>query len=246
MPDIGFTLLPGTRQNGTNASFYDTFSYTPAANQTVILMTSGLVNVGEPIVPGVSGNGLTWSLIAFQRYDFAGVDRGIMTVYRGLGSSPTTGVTRVQYGALNLRQEITVLQFTQTDIGNLGANAIVGTPTQVKEPISSGLTPSLSPPAGEDAANAQLGFFTYGEPNPLIIPGIGFIEVSRLVNAEGGSGHQVQMSQIVRNPVDWLLNSDAAPRCMIAVELRNVTPAPPPAGPQQFGRPAFISGNLIT
>jgi len=244
MSDI-IPILLDARQNGTNASFYDTNSYSPAANQTVILITTGLVNVGEPIVPGVSGNGLTWSLVAFQRYDFAGTDRGIITIYRGLGSSPTVGVTRVQYGALNLRQEITVLQFTQTDIGNLGANAIVGTPVQVKEPISSGLTPSLTPiPAGENIANAQIGAFVYGEPNPLIIPGLGFIELSRLVNAEGGSGQQVQMSQIVRDPVDWLLNVDTAPRAMIAFELRNVNPFVEGAAPA-VGGSAFIAGNLI-
>jgi len=72
MPDIGFTNLPGTRENGTNSTFYDTNSYLPLANQTIILATTGLANVAPPIIPGVSGNGVTWSLVLSQLYDFAG------------------------------------------------------------------------------------------------------------------------------------------------------------------------------
>lgn len=246
MPPITAVLLDFV-DKGLDASFFDTNVYNPAANQTVILVTStiGQVPPPPPIIPGVSGNGLTWSLVASQLFFFFSADRGRLTIYRGLSSSPTSGVTRVQYGSTQFRQAITVFQFQNTDIGNLGANAIVGTPVQTSELTGSGTNPSLTVPAGENAANSQIGIFAHEEPTPLIIPGIGFIELKNNPNAEGG-GHQTEMSQVVLTTVDWILNNDTASRAMIAIELRNATPAPAEPAAQILGRPAFVTGNLIT
>lgn len=245
MSQINAVLLD-FRELGGDASFFDTNSYSPAANQTVILVTSGVGQVSPvPIIPGVSGNGLTWSLVASQQFDWAGVNRGRVTVYRGLSAAPSVGVTRVQYASTLFQQAITVFQFTQTDIGNLGANAIVGTPVQVKEPTGSGTNPSLNVPAGEDSENAQIGIFAYSDPSMLIIPGIGFVTLKNNPTGEGG-GHYTEMSQIVLDPVDFILNNDTAVRAMIAIELRNATPSGAAAGAQAGGRPSFVTGNLIT
>ncbi len=246
MPEITGILLD-SKENGTNASFYDTDSYLPSANKTIILCTTGIANVAPPAIPGVSGNGVTWSLVLSQLYDFGGVDRSILTVYRGLTSTPSVGVTRVQYAGLQLRQQILVFQFNNTDIGNLGADAIVGSPVSKKENTGLGLNPSVTMPAAGSPANATLGVLGMGDPVPLVVPGIGFILLgSAITPPTQVGGIFAEFSSIPKVTVDWNLGNDTADKALAGIELRNATPAAPPAGPQQFGRPAFISGNLIT
>ena len=248
MSDILFNLLD-SRDQGGDASFFDTNVFTPAANQTIILATSGLkvgVPPPAPVAPSLSGNGVTWSLIASQLFDWAGTDRGILSVYRGLASSPTTGVTRVQYGSTQLRQAIVTFQYTQTDIGNLGANSIVGTPVQKRIANGAGdLNPSLTLPAGENIANPVIGILAGGDgPNIGVVnPGFGFIETIRLNHSEGGLQHQI-FSQFVLTTVDWIIQFDPA-LALIAFELRNANPFVAGVSPA-VGGSAFIAGNLIT
>lgn len=245
MPDITALLLD-VRELGGDATFFDTNSYFPSVNKTILLVTNGvqLDLTPPPVIPTVVGNGVTWSLVASILYEHAGVDRARLSVFRGLTQAPTSGATRVQYALRQLRQSITVFEFSNTDIGNLGANAIVGTPAQVEIASSSGLNPSLAVPVGEDPANAQIGILGYAEPNMAIVPGIGFVTLINNPTTEGG-GHYLEMSQIVLPDVDFNLTSDPS-LAIIAIELRNATPAPPEGAAQVQGRPAFMAGNLIT
>jgi hypothetical protein len=234
-----------------NATFGLTTSYSPEASKTVILIVNGLNNPTSPppAVPVVTGNGLSWSLVASLPYFHAGVDRGGLFVFRGLSATPTIGTTRVQFSTLFLRMSITVIQFTNTDIGNLGANAIVGIPGEVEIASSSGPNPGLAAPVGEDVANSQIGILGYSDPNTGVTPGIGFSTIANVPTAEagdtGGGGHYTQMSQNVRTLVDFNVSSQPT-FVIVTLELRNSTPGPPEAAAQITGRPAFLSGNLIT
>lgn len=244
MGDI-IPILLDFRETGGDSTFFDTNAYTPPINNTVVLVCNGIGLVSPPpIIPTVVGNGVSWSLVATQLYAHGGADRARLSVYRGLASSPTLGTTRVSYAATQFRQSITVFQFTQTDIGNLGANAIVGTPAKVEIAASSGFNPSLAVPVGEDPANSQVGFLGYSDPNPGITPGIGFVTLQNNPTIEGG-GHYLEMSQIVLPAVDFNVTTEAPTFAIIAVELRNATPAAPGAAAQVSGRPAFLAGNLI-
>lgn len=245
MSDI-VALLLDVREQGGDQFFYDTNIYTPPVNKTVILVTNGVqVDLTPPpVIPTVVGNGVSWSLVASLVYEHGGVDRARLSVFRGLASSPTTGTTRVSYPLRMLRQSITIFSFSQTDIGNLGANAIVGTPAQVEIASSSGLNPSLAVPVGEDSANSQIGILGYAEPNMGITPGIGFVTLQNNPTTEGG-GHYLEMSQVVLPNVDFNVTGDPT-FVIVALELRNATPAAPEAAGQVLGRPAFLAGNLIT
>ena len=202
-----------------------------------------------PDVPLVSGNGLSWSLVASLTYFHATTDRAILAIFRGLSATPSVGVTRVQFNSLFLRMAISVVQYSNTAIGNLGADAIVGTPGQVEIASSSGPNPGLGAPAGEDPANSQIGVLGWSDPNTGVTPGIGFSELVNLPTVEagdtGGGGHYVQMSQTVRTLVDFNVTSQPT-FVIVAVELRNAIAAGAAAGPQIQGRPAFVSGNWIT
>lgn len=250
MADIT-TLILDTRQQGSNATFWDTNIYTPSPNKTIILICNGVNNpvTPPPIIPLVVGNGLAWTLVHTQLLDFDGfVDRDRLSVFRGISSSPTLGTTRVSYASLSLRQSITVLEFSNTDIGNFGADAIVGTPESAKFVASSGLNPSVANPLGDNPANFHLGILAYAQtsPNnsPGVSPGIGFSPLVNVPMSEGG-GHFTQKSQRVLSPCDFNVTSDPE-LGIISIELRNATPAAEAGEPQIIGRPSVISGNLIT
>ena len=213
-----------------NSTFGDTPSYSPEASKTVILIVNGLNNPTSPppVVPSVVGNGLSWSLVASLPYFHAGVDRGGLFVFRGLSATPTVGTTRVAFPTLFLRMSITVIQFSNTDIGNLGANAIVGTPGEIEIASSSGPNPGLAAPAGEDPANSQIGILGYSDPNTAVTPGIGFSTIVNVPTAEagdtGGGGHYTQMSQTVRELVDFNVTSQPT-FVIVTIELRNAIAA---------------------
>lgn len=245
MPDIVALTLDKVSQGG-DATNFNTGTFQPNPNRTVLLFCQGIGQVSPPpIIPIVSGNGLPWTPVATQLYDFDGTDRSRLSVFRGLSSNPSLGVTNVAYGVTNFRHAITVIEFTNTDIGNLGANAIVGTPGQAKFASGSGLNPSVSIPAGENSANSVIGVLGSEDPDPGVNPGIGFIILELNPGAEQGGGHFIEMSQVVLTTVDFNVSADPA-FGMIGIELRNATPAGGPGQPQVIGRPSFIQGNLIT
>ena len=246
MPKIVPNLLD-FREQGGDSTFFDTNTYFPSANRTVLLFTYA-IRLGlpppPPIIPAVSGNNLTWVLVASQLFAHGGVDRARISIFRAVGPAPTSGVTRVQYAITQLRHATTVIEFANTDIGNLGANAIVGTPPSEQDDPGT-LTPSIILPAAEDPENASLGILAYGEPNPIVVPGVGITVLKNNPTTEGG-GQQVQFTQSPVTLMDWTLSGIADAQAQIAIELRNATPSGPAAGPQILGRPAFVSGNLIT
>ena len=246
MADIAALLLDSVDRGG-DSTFFDTDAFTPGANKTVLFISMGIGSVPppDPIIPIVTnGNGIAYSHVATQRFDWSGVNRGIVNVFRGVATSPTLGTSRVSYVRTFFRQAMMVLEFSNTDIGNLGENAVAAEATK-KLPDGDGLNPFITMPAGSDPANSSLGIIAYaGGPNPGINPGQGFILLNRQENFEGGVV-VIEMSQTVKTNVDFLVGSDPV-GAIIGIELVNAIPAPPPAGPQQLGRPAFISGNLIT
>jgi hypothetical protein len=143
---------------------------------------------------------------------------------------------------------ISVVAYSNTDIGNLGANAIVGTPGEVEIAASSGSNPGLAAPAGEDSENSQIGILGYSNPNPGITPGIGFSTIVNVPTVEagdtGGGGHYIQMSQNVRTLCDFNVTSQPT-FVIIPIELRNANPFAEGVSPA-VGGSAFIAGNLIT
>lgn len=249
MPDITFLLLD-SRDLGGDSTFFDTNIYTPVANTTILIVSSGVGSVPppEPIIPVVSGNSLTWSHVASQRFDWAGTNRGIVNVHRGIGSAPTNGATRVQYNRTFFRQALSLWQVNNSDIGNLGADAIVAI-ASLKLAPAGGLNPAVTMPAASDPANATLGILAWrDEPATVNInpqAGNGFSLLVNRFNVEGG-GHAVEFRPSVLTNVDWIINQDDPDLALIGVELRNAQPALPAGAAQVQGRPAFISGNLIS
>lgn len=242
MPDITALLLTSGFSTG-DASFYDTGSISPASNRIILAIGATLRNtVDIPSVPSLVGNGLTWIQIISQTWDHAGTDRGRISLFRAVGPSPSSGVLRFTYSETQRRHTWAVIELGSLDIGGGGADGIV---QAASNKLAASLTPSVSLGAFSDIVNGVIGVTHFDGPtNPTVTPGVGFGEIIEQANSEGG-GIQVQFAPVNISPVDWTL-SLSQETGNIGVELRNATPSPPPPGPQQFGRPAFIKGNLIT
>ncbi len=232
---------------GGDSTFFDTNNYSPPPNANLILIATTIGQVSPiAVIPSLStGNGITWSLVISQSFDWVGTDRGRVSVFRGIGAAPVPGTTRVQYADTQFRQFLNVFQFNNTDIGSLGLDFIAAS-NSLKEPSGSGINPSITMPPAENPANATLGILSIAEGTPLIVEGLGFTLLD--INTQGGPelGTQaIEFSQVVKTTVDWNLSSDTLDRALVALELRNIQPFTEGVAPA-VGGSAFVSGNLIT
>ena len=163
-------------------------SITPSANKLILLAFS--CRLGTPtILPSpptlaVTGNGLTWELVATTSFIQSGANyKSFSHLYRAVGAAPTTGAVTVDWSATTItnmnRLSYAVSEYDNLDIsGNNGENAIVNVTTAFIDGGASTLTATL--PAFEDIGNATFGFFVAGGEGtaPDLIPGAGFTAVS--------------------------------------------------------------------
>lgn len=251
MPDIIPVELT-FNESGGDATFHDSLTYTPPANKLVMLFeyVVQFPLTPPPTIPAVSGNGVTWVLVATQLFDHGGTDRARLSIFRGLASAPTTGVTRTQYAQAQLRFAKTIFQFTNVDIGAAGADAIVQLKNgpKIAQNVTAAPSATLDNPA-EDVANSSLGILAYGDTdtarNPILVAGVGFGILRNNPTLETG-GQAIMFRQQVQQLNDWTAQDSGFDWAPMAIELRNAVPGPPAPAAQIQGRPAFVSGNLIT
>jgi len=251
MPEI-IPLELTFNESGGDATFHDSLDYTPPANK-LILFFEYVVQVPltpPPTIPLVVGNGVTWVLAATQLFDHGGTDRARLSIFRGLATAPTFGKTRTSYAQSQLRFAKTIYQFSNVDIGAAGANAIVQVKNGPKIAQNVTSTPSVTlDNPGEDVANSSVGILAYGDTdtarNPLLVPGLGWAFLRNNPTAETG-GQAVMFRQQVTELNDWSAEDSGYDWAPMALELRNAVPGPPPPAEQILGRPAFLTGNLIT
>ncbi len=236
-------------ETGGDATFHGSLSYTPPPNKLILLVDYQvqLLTTPPPTVPLCDGNGVNWTPVLTQLFDHGGVDRALITVYRGLTSSPTTGVTTTSYTRAFLRCAKTIFQFSNVDIGNLGADAIAQT-KQAKILADVTQTPSVTlDNPEEDQANSVLGICGYGDTdtaqNPGVVQGLGFELLRNNPTVETG-GQAIEFRQRLQQLVDWNMSSADFDWAAIAIELRNAIPFVEGVAPA-VGGSAFIDGNLI-
>lgn len=249
MGDIAVNLIE-SREQGGDSAFFDSNIYVPPTNRIVLAINYTVQIAVSPVAaPVVSGNNLTWSLVHHQTFDHAGVDRGSLTIHRGLGAAPTSARTRATYSLSQLRNAMTILEGVNVDISALGVNAVVQT-KGLK--IADGVT--LAPAVTlDDAAaksnNSVLGLLGFGSlvggENPTLNNGIGFNIVAQTNTTEGG-GNAAEFRGPFQQLTDWTASGGTFAWGVVALELNNADDPPDPAAPQVIGRPAFVTGNLIT
>lgn len=153
--------------SGTDAT---TASVSPTANRLQLLTVVARKDTSQPIDPTVSGNSLTWVLVASKYFDTSSSSRKQMWVFRAMGSSPTTGAITITFGETWTNCSWSLDEITDANIsGTNGSGAIGGYTT-----------------GSEDAGNGgelSLGFNITGNTNALVFgafaadPGTGTVTV---------------------------------------------------------------------
>lgn len=129
--DFGSEEETGSGSAGTSTL---TNSISPVANKLYLLsVATDWGGSAEPNTPSVSGCNLTWELVESAYYDTTSSSRRKLTLFRAMGSSPTSGQVTISMGAQNQNaftwsiEEVTDAKTS----GSNGADAIVQTDSQV-------------------------------------------------------------------------------------------------------------------
>ena len=126
--------------SGTDATSYTTASVTPTANRLILGWVLQNVSGAVP-TPSLSGNGLTWVEVRTVGFDTTGT-RYSLSLFRAMGSSPTTGAITISYGATTVGGcTYSFLEFDGVDTTGLnGAGAVVQSAQYPVSPPSSAST----------------------------------------------------------------------------------------------------------
>src|SRR3989442_2758141 len=145
-----------------------TASIAPGANQLVLAWVASTATP-TPGVPTLSGNGLTWVIMA-------GAVGSRISLFRAMGASPTAGPVTIDFGSSTQKSIAwSIVEFSGVDTsGTNGSGAIVRTATGYDGAAGpSGLTITLAAPVGSGNATAG-GFENVGAFTNSISPGAGY------------------------------------------------------------------------
>lgn len=187
--------------SNTDASSYDTASVSPTANALVLLSVSTRRNAATPAQPTASGCGLTWVVEKTQLSYSAGTPNRRLTIFRAMGSSPSTGVITISCTDTQTEAAWSVDQITGTDTsGTNGSGAIVQSGSNNDGGVTAtSCTITLS--AFSSANNMAYGAKTHTDATATT-PGTGFTELAEQTSAENGTGFETEY-KVNDNTVDW-------------------------------------------
>lgn len=170
---------------GTDAT---TASISPSSNNLLLASVVNRTSVSvDPTVPTLSGNGLTWVQIATIVFDTTSSSRRRISLFRAMGSSPSSGSVTITFGETTPQALWSIEQVSGVDTsGSDGAGAIVQSATNKDESVSTiVLTVTLG--AFSSVDNATFGAFgNYGITAGSGTPGSGFTELTDLNQSANG------------------------------------------------------------
>jgi len=172
------TIVPAHEFSGgtdVDASSFVTQSWTPQANRLYLLSLAPVQDFGQT-QPTVTGNGLTWVPITGGEFGGQGSGRQLW-VFRALGSAPTSGPIRIDFGG---KSQFTIAwsldRFGGVDTsGTNGSAAVVQHVDDLWSGSSTSLQFSLAPLASPN--DLAFGLFGHAE-HENTVPGGGWTELS--------------------------------------------------------------------
>ncbi len=164
-----------------NASSQATNSISPAVNNLLIVsVMSRTVISTAPNQPTASGNNLTWVVVNTVNYDIQGSSRKRLTLFRAMGSNPSSGAITFDFGGQ-----------TQTDVcysieqasgidtsGTNGSGAIIQSATNLSDQGGGGLF-TVNLVSFSNINNATFGVFTDDVGGSSATLGSGFSQLSQ-------------------------------------------------------------------
>lgn len=205
--------------SSTNASSYDTASITPSANKLIIVAVGSNDGEDPPQVPTISGNGLTYVQIDNQIYD---TNRKVVTLFRSMGSSPTTGAITIDFSAdTQAGCTWSVMEFGDVNTGGTnGSGAVV---QSAKNSVSATTSITVTLAAFGNTANGAMAGFSIDN-DVAITPDTGWTEVHEVLNTDGADSNALETQWRSDNDTtavaSWTGNLQAAG---IAIEIKDVT-----------------------
>lgn len=158
---VSISNLTASYSTGTISSAV-TASISPSSNALILLsVMSRRGDSTEPSVPTVTGNGLTWVNITSIYYDTASTSRKKLSLFRAMGSSPTSGTVTIDFSGENQTDIFwTIDEATNVDTsGTNGSGAVVQSAT-AKEDAGDGGLLTVTLGAFSSTNNATYGTFT--------------------------------------------------------------------------------------
>lgn len=208
--------------NATGASSFSTASWTPPSNNLVFACVySRTAITTNPNQPTASGNGLTWVVVNSIVFDTTSSSRRRITIFRAMGSSPSTGATTFDFGGQTQTGASWIVDtFTGMDTGGTnGSAAVVQSVTNKDEPGGTTLTVTLA--AFGSSSNATYGFFASADGNATNTAGSGFTEVAEWItnSTEVGVSMATEFRADNDTSVDYTWSTSGGQYGGIAVEI---------------------------
>lgn len=198
-----------------------TASVSPASNNLELLtvVNETLISV-DPNEPTITGNGLTWVKVGTTVFDNGGVDRKRITVFRAMGSSPSSGAITIDFaGQVQAWIQWALDEFSGIDTsGTNGSGAIVQSAVNQDTGAVSSLTVTLG--AFSSASNATYGAFAAS--GYAFTEGSGFTRLYRYPDSTGSD----DLSSITEwkstndTSVDASIGGDTSEMGGIAAEIK--------------------------
>ena len=201
-----------------------TASITPSSNKLVLVAVATKTASGDPNHPTLTGNGLTWVEITSVNYDAVGSQKRL-TLFRGMGASPSTGAISIDLGGQNntciqwIVEEVTGMDTSGTN----GSGAIVQSSTnQSGGSTVNTLTVTLSAFGSTD--NATYGIFGHDDDAGTATAGSGFTIVSTQssVDVMGNIASEFRSTNDTSVDISW---DTSALEGGIAIEIKQATVA---------------------
>lgn len=212
-------LTNGTNSSGTS---YNTASISPSANKLILVMVHSRDNSSPHSVPTLSGLSITWTQVVTKTQTGGGGTVGnTVTVFRGVTSdSPGSGALTIDFATSQARIGWIVSEFSNTDIGNAGANAIVQTATSGSETGSGSVGPNLS--AFSSLNNATFAAFIMNGTNPSWTPEAGYTEIVDQTSYSYNRGMTMWRNDNDTTPrATMVMDESTQEYASVAIELRS-------------------------
>lgn len=221
----------GTPSTDTsNVTSYATASWTPTASRLVLVAISNSSGTDAVVPSTVTGNGLTYELVATsQRADL----QRRVSIYRAWsGGSPSAGAITVTFSASQQGCLIHISQWTGTGgSGDNGASAIGSTPATPNWVSTS--NPSMTLSFDSAADSGTYGAFSHGA---AMTAGSGFTQLADTSHASPTNEMMTEWQAASDTTVDVTAGSGQG--CGVALELKVPAAAPtfPPPKPTIVGQ----------
>lgn len=218
---IAATLLTAG-SSFSDSTIYVTASITPAANQLVLAaVATNVFSAGNtPVSPGLTGNSLSWSLVASLNFEFGGgFTNSNLSLFRAMNAGPATGVITISSSIMIDTCAWAIVEFSGVETSGVnGANAVVQSGVGS---ASTSATCIVSLAAFANAQNATFGAFAVTDVSAgtiSISAGTGFT----LLATTGQEWVSIGAEWVGSNQTTIVMSTPVAKQGMagIAIEIR--------------------------